>query len=121
MTTVLDNVADAIFNEEFFDGYPRWGTRDHRFGGKGFEVFRCDDNGAAGEFSDLWSGYESQDKADVALSEKLAIAKARAALQAIREPDLKMLLAMDAESYPDSGSYTRWQAAIDTILEEKPE
>ena len=49
------------------------------------------------------------------------IGATRAALQAIREPDTKMLRAMDAESYPDSGSYTRWQAAITAILEEKPE
>jgi hypothetical protein len=88
--TMLDKVADAIFNEEFFDGYPRWGTRDYRWGDKGFEVFRLDDSGCAGEFSYVWSGYESQDKADVALSEKLALSKARAALEAIREPDEAM-------------------------------
>lgn len=44
---------------------------------------------------------------------------ARAALEAIREPDRNVLSAMDAESYPDSGSYSRWQAAIDAILSEK--
>lgn len=41
---------------------------------------------------------------------------AKAALQAIREPDKSIIVAMDAESYPDSGSYTRWQAGIDAIL-----
>lgn len=45
-----------------------------------------------------------------------AFEKARAALEAIREPDRNVLSAMDAESYPDSGSYSRWQAGIDAML-----
>lgn len=40
----------------------------------------------------------------------------RAVLMAVREPDRVTIKAIDAESYADSGSYTRWQAGIDAIL-----
>lgn len=44
-------------------------------------------------------------------------ATARAVLLAVREPSNAVITAMNAEDYPDSGSYTRWQAGIDAILE----
>ena len=49
---------------------------------------------------------------------RFALKRARAALLAMREGDGLMFRAMAAESYADSGNYTRWQAAIDAILDE---
>lgn len=66
-----------------------------------------------------WASSDHEEPEALALAEEdwpEWVGVAKAALEAIREPETEVLRAMDAESYPDSGSYTKWTAGIDAIL-----
>jgi len=81
MRELSDEALDA-HSSAYQAEWDRWGMRDNRWGGKGFEVFRYDDSDISGNFSEIHS-FDVEVDAQNALDAMRRRSSSRAAIVAL--------------------------------------